>query len=179
MIDIYAKIMCLLKINITPYIYILIFLVGFQGAQAQDQTLQIKLNSTENQDLLSLEKSMKIAAEKDTLDQEVNSFVKKIELMGYLSSRLDSLVNKDSLWIAYIDPGSRVNYINIHYHQIPETILSQKELKPYSEELTDKTIRIPFSELSKFMQSLVDLFEAKGNSFVQFSLDDIELTTPC
>ncbi len=176
MIDIYAKIMCLLKINITPYIYILIFLVGFQGAQAQDQTLQIKLNSTENQDLLSLEKSMKIAAEKDTLDQEVNSFVKKIELMGYLSSRLDSLVNKDSLWIAYIDPGSRVNYINIHYHQIPETILSQKELKPYSEELTDKTIRIPFSELSEFMQSLVDLFEAKGNSFVQFSLDDIELT---
>lgn len=175
MIDIYAKILCLLKVNITPYIYILIFLAGFQGAQAQDQTLQIKLNSAENQDLLSLEKSTKITAEKEALDQEINSFVKKIELMGYLSSRLDSLVNKDSLWIAYIDPGMRVNHININYNQIPQTILSQKELKLYAKELTDKTIRIPFSELSMFMQSLVDLFEAKGNSFVQFSLEDIEL----
>lgn len=175
MIDIYAKILCLLKVNITPYIYILIFLAGFQGAQAQDQILQIKLNSAENQDLLSLEKTTKITAEKEALDQEINSFVKKIELMGYLSSRLDSLVNKDSLWIAYIDPGMRVNHININYNQIPQTILSQKELKLYAKELTDKTIRIPFSELSMFMQSLVDLFEAKGNSFVQFSLEDIEL----
>ena len=175
MIDIYAKISCLLKVNITPYIYILIFLAGFQGARAQDQILQIKLNSAENQDLLSLEKSTKITAEKEALDQEINSFVKKIELMGYLSSRLDSLVNKDSLWIAYIDPGMRVNHININYNQIPQTILSQKELKLYTKELTDKTIRIPFSELSMFMQSLVDLFEAKGNSFVQFSLEDIEL----
>lgn len=175
MIDIYAKIVCLLKVNFTPYIYILIFLVGFEGVQAQDQTLQIKLNSEEKEQLLSLEKSIKIRAEKDTLEHEINSFVKKIEFMGYLNSQLDSLVHADSVWIAYIDPGSRVNYINIHYDQIPQTILSQKELKLYTQELTDKTVRIAFSELSEFMQSLVDMFEAKGNSFVEFSLKDIEL----
>ncbi|MGB5323177.1 POTRA domain-containing protein [Lutimonas sp.] len=164
-----------MKLNFTPYIYILIFLIGFQVIQAQDQTLQIVLNSEEKQDLLSLEKSPKKIAEKDAIDHEINSFVQKIELMGYLGSRLDSLVHRDSLWIAYIDPGSRVESIYIDYHQVPQAILTQKELKRYSNELTDTKILIPFSELSDFMQSLVDLFEKKGNSFVQFSLEQIEL----
>lgn len=176
MTDIYAKILCLLKPDVTPYIYILIFLIGLQGAQAQGQTLKIILNPQENDVLRSLETYTKDIASKDALDQALDTFIKKIELKGFLGSRLDSLTNTNSLWIAYIDPGSRVSHITIDYHQIPQTILSQNELKTYAKELTGTKIRIPFSELSGFMQSLVDLFEAKGNSFVQFTLRDIELT---
>lgn len=175
MTDIYVKIMCLLKLNFTPYIYILIFLIGFQVIQAQDQSVQFILNSEEKQDLLSLEKSPKKITNKEAIDDEINSFVKKIELMGYLSSRLDSLVLRDSLWIAYINPGSRVKSIYIDYDQIPQNILTQKELKRYSNEFSDTKMLIAFSELGDFMQSLVDLFEKKGNSFVQFSLEHIEL----
>lgn len=165
-----------MKPDVTPYIYILIFLIGLQVAQAQGQTLKIILDPQENDVLRSLETYTRDIASKDALDQVLESFIKKIEVKGFLSSRLDSLVNTDSLWIAYIDPGSRVSHITIDYQQIPQTILSRNELKPYAKELAGTKIRIPFSELSGFMQSLVDLFEAKGNSFVQFTLRDIELT---
>ena len=53
--------------------------------------------------------------------------------------------------------------------------MSAKELRSYAKEVTDQTIRLPFSALHDFLQALVDLFEAKGNSFVQFSLRNIQL----
>ena len=175
MTDIYLKNLHLLKLEYTPYIYILIFLLGFNVVQGQDQKLEIRLNSPEKQDLISLKKYKKEIADKDAVDKEVNSFMTRLELLGYLNSKLDSLIHTDSLYTAYVDPGNKVDYINISYNQTSSSPLSQKELKPYAEELTDSKIRIPFSELSQFMQSLVDLFEAKGNSFVQFSLTDIAL----
>ncbi len=175
MTDIYVKIWPLLKFKFTPYIYILIFLLGINGLLAQEQKLEIRVNSEDTKDLLTLKNYRRDIAAVDSLNKEINSFIKHIESMGYLSSRLDSMVSRDSLWIAYIDPGAQVKHINIFYDQIPKTLLSQKELKPYAKEITDKKIRLPFSELSQFMQSLVNLFEAKGNSFVQFYLQDIEL----
>lgn len=174
--DIYPKNLHLLKLEYTPYIYILIFLLGFNVVQAQDQKLEIRIISTENQDLISLKNHKKDLADKDAVAKEINSFITRLELLGYLNSKLDSLINTDSLYTAYVDPGTKVNYINIDYNQKLPSPLTQKDLKPYAEELTESTIRIPFSELSQFMQSLVDLFEAKGNSFVQFSLKDIELS---
>ena len=99
----------------------------------------------------------------------------KLEQLGYLNSKLDSLIYSDSLFTAHVNPGNKVDYINIDYNQTFPSQLTQKELKPYVKEITESKIRIPFSELSQFMQSLVDIFEAKGNSFVQFSLADINL----
>ena len=173
--DIYPKNLRLLKLEYTPYIYILIFLLGFNVVQAQDHKLEIRLNSPENQDLISLKNYKKNIVDKDAVDNEINSFMTKLELLGYLNSKLDSLINVDSIQTAYVDPGAKVDYININYKQTSPAQLTQKELKPYAKELTESKIRIPFSELSQFMQSLVDLFEAKGNSFVQFSLTDIDL----
>ena len=173
--DIYPRNLHLLKLEYTPYIYTLIFLLGFNAVQAQNKKLEIRLNSSENKDLISLKDYKKDIADESYIDEEVNSFMTKLELFGYLNSKLDSLIKVDSLYTAYVDSGTKVKYVNIDYNQISPSLLTQKELKPYAKELTESRIRIPFSELSQFMQSLVDLFETKGNSFVQFSLKDIYL----
>ena len=99
--------------------------------QGQDQKLEIRLNSPEKQDLISLKKYKKEIADKDAVDKEVNSFMTRLELLGYLNSKLDSLIHTDSLYTAYVDPGNKVDYINISYNQTSSSPLSQKELKPY------------------------------------------------
>ena len=164
-----------MKLEYTPYIYILIFLFGFNVVQAQNQKLEIRLNSPEKQHPISLKNYKKNIANKDSIEKEIISFMTKLELLGYLNSKLDSLIHSDSLFTAHVNPGNKVDYINIDYNQTFPSQLTQKELKPYVKEITESKIRIPFSELSQFMQSLVDIFEAKGNSFVQFSLADINL----
>lgn len=153
----------------------LFFILVFNTLKAQNQKLEIRLNLRENQDPISKKLYIRNGLRKDSIPKEINAYRSKIELFGYLNSKLDSLTRKDSLWVAYIDPGIRIKYINIDYSYISKTILTKKELNPFSKELTDTKIRIPFSEVGQFMESLVDLFEVKGNSFVQFSLKDIAL----
>ena len=164
-----------MRLKFTPYIYILFFILAFNSLQAQNQKLEIRLNLSENQDPISKQKYNRTGLVRDSIAKEISAYQKKIELLGFLNSSLDSITNKDSLWVAYIYPGKQTTYLNIDYSQISQSRLTEKELKQLSKELTDNKIRIPFSEVSDFMQSLVDLFEEKGNSFVQFSLKDIAL----
>lgn len=164
-----------MKLKFTPYIYILIFILGSSSLYAQHHKLEIRLNDSENKTFISKNNYRKEGLLKDSISHEIDAYVKNIELLGYLSPRLDSLTNKDSIWTAYIYPGDQTKYLRIDYRQVSKSGITEKELKLFGEIMTDTKIRIPFSEVSNFMQSLVDLFEAKGNSFVQFSLKDISL----
>lgn len=106
---------------------------------------------------------------------ELNSYLKQIELKGYLNTRIDSVVQSDSIYTAYLNPGEQLEYINIYYGHISRLVLNEKELNSISKEADSSRIRIPFTEIPAFMNALVALFENKGNSFVQVSLEQIEL----
>ena len=148
---------------------------GIKGLDAQNYKLEINIDSKNNQNKNAPKNTIVESVPEDSIYKELLSFVEKIELKGYLNSSLDSLIKTDSIAIAYLNPGKQTQFINIYYDHIPKTLLIKNDIKFYADVINETYVRILFSDLGLFMESLVDLFEEKGNSFVQFSLQDIEL----
>ena len=148
---------------------------GIKGLDAQNYKLEINIDSKNNQNKNAPKNTIVESVPEDSIYKELSSFVEKIELKGYLNSSLDSLIKTDSIAIAYLNPGKQTQFINIYYDHIPKTLLIKNDIKFYADVINETYVRILFSDLGLFMESLVDLFEEKGNSFVQFSLQDIEL----
>lgn len=117
------------------------------------------------------------AVDQDSISKILVAYKKSLALEGYLSPMIDSIVSGDSLNVAYISPGEKVEMINIYHAQLAKSyhLTIKKELKTLIKDFNDSIIKIPFKELPDLMNSLVDLYEGKGNSFVQFNLVNIEL----
>ncbi len=175
MTDIYAQIPRLLSRKFIPYIYILFFCIQISGVLAQNFKLEIKARSNQGKEQVGTLDFKKNISMKDSVSFELESYLSQIELKGYLNANIDSVVQSDSVYTVYLNPGEQLEYINIYYGHISKLLPNQKVLKSFSKEVDSSRIRIPFSEISNFMDSLVALFENKGNSFVLLSLEHIEL----
>ncbi|UCE92930.1 MAG: hypothetical protein JSV73_08890, partial [Flavobacteriaceae bacterium] len=161
--------------KLTPYIYILFFCITVNQVFSQDKKLEIRINETDETGLDELKEEKLVLPHKDSVYQVLDRFKKRMALAGYLSPATDSIITRDSIIFAYISPGAKVEIINIDFSEITRSILLEKDLKPLLKGSRDSVISIPFGELPEFMNSLVDLFELRGNSFVQFNLKNIEL----
>lgn len=173
--DIYLQILALLKQTFTPYIYILFFWASISSALAQNYTLDIRTEFQASQVTFDLEKVSKDIFSVDSVDVSLSNHIDKLQLRGYLEVSVDSLIKSDSLCIAYLNPGKRVTTIKVYYNHIPKEVLKEKDLKPYVTEINASYFLIPFLEIPNFMNSLVTVFENKGDSFVKLSLENIEL----
>lgn len=173
--DIYRQIQRLLNSKFTPYIYILFFFVQVSCVLAQGYKLEIRTNPNDPEEFARPLAFQKNIITKDSVAVELNSYLKQIELKGYLNATIDSVVQTDSVYTAFLDPGEKLEFINIYYGHISKLLLSEKDLNSISKEVDSSRIRIPFTEIPAFMNALVSLFENKGNSFVMASLEQIEL----
>ena len=165
----------LLKHTCTPYIYILLFIVQISGALAQNYELDIRTGFKDSQITFDLEKVTVDILSIDSVDVELSKHIDKLQLRGYLEVRLDSLIKTDSICLAYLSPGKRSKFIKVYYDHISKDALKEKDLKPFVTEINASYFIIPFIEIPNFMNSLVTLFENKGDSFVQLSLENINL----
>ena len=161
--------------KLTPYIYILFFSITVNQVFSQDKKLEIRINKTDETGFDELKEEKLVLPHKDSVYQVLDRFKKRMALAGYLSPATDSIITRDSIIFAYISPGAKVEIINIDFSEITRSILLEKDLKPLLKGSRDSIISIPFGELPEFMNSLVNLFELRGNSFVQFNLKNIEL----
>ncbi|WKK66784.1 POTRA domain-containing protein [Lutimonas zeaxanthinifaciens] len=161
--------------KLTPYIYILFFCASVNLVFSQDKRLQIVINETEITDLNILKEESFNAIDQDSVQQILQAYKYKMALQGYLRPAIDSIIPRDSLISAYISPGKKVEVINIDFTELSRSELLEKELRALIKNPYDSLIRIPVKELPDLMNSLVDLFESKGNSFVHIRLDHIEL----
>lgn len=160
---------------LTPYIYIVIFLLPFSGILAQQNKLEIKFNSkTPSAQISNLQSSFS-GKTKDSVGVALKNVLQRMEQMGFLSARVDSIIKADSLETAYISTGEQVKSLLISYAHIPELLKYQKELKRIAPQTDDDHILIDFSDLPDFMDSLVQLIENNGHTFVKIYLDPIEL----
>ena len=175
LIDIYLKILALLKQTFTPYIYILFFLIQIPGAFAQNYKLDIRTGFQESQATFDLDKVKKDILSIDSIDVELSNHIDKLQLRGYLEVRVDSLIKSDSVCVAYLSPGKRLEFIKVFYDHISKDNLKEKDLKPFVSEINASYFLIPFVEIPNFMNSVVTVFESKGDSFVKLSLDKINL----
>lgn len=175
LIDIYLQILALLKYRFTPYIYILFFLTQTSGLLAQSYELMISTEFQEGQAIFDLEKVKKDIISIDSVDAELSNYIGKLQLRGYLEVSVDSLIKSDSLCIAYINPGNKLESIKVFYDHIPKQVLKENDLKPFVKEINETYFLIPFIDIPNFMNSLVTVFENKGDSFVQLSFENIKL----
>ena len=164
-----------MKYKFTPYIYILFFLTQISGVLAQNYELDIRTSFQDDQVTFDMEKVTSDIISIDSIDAELSTHIDKLQLKGYLEVRIDSLIKSDSLCIAFLNPGKRLSSVKVYYDHIPEQVLKEKDLKPFVSEINATYFIIPFVEIPDFMNSLVNLFENKGDSFVQLSLENIKL----
>ncbi len=164
-----------MKYKFTPYIYILFFFTQISAAIAQNYKLDIRTGFTNTQPTFDLEKIQKDIISADSINLELSNHIYKLQLRGYLQVSIDSLNKSDSACVAFLSPGERLESVKIFYDHISKAILNEKDLKPFTNEINESYFIIPFIEIPKLMESLVAVFEAKGDSFVQISLQNISL----
>ena len=145
------------------------------GLHAQNYELDIRTSFNSGQATFGLENIQKDVISTDSINNELSNHINKLQLRGYLQISIDSLIKNDSICIAYLNPGKQFKSVRILYHHIPKEVLSEKDLKPFTKEINHNYFIIPFIEIPKLMNSLVDIFENKGDSFVRLSLENIKL----
>lgn len=154
----------------TPYIYIVIFLCNFSQLNAQGFTLKISVkDSLENpiiKDLKFLKKHQTI----QSVFTEVDSLQSKLERFGYFNNRLDSLINKDSIYTAYFFLGNSTKRIRVFYDS---RMLSKKDVFRYAKKVTSEYFEIGIEEVPEVLNQFVGFFEVQGKSFTSINLKDI------
>ncbi|MCA0931006.1 hypothetical protein LCM02_01005 [Lutimonas saemankumensis] len=161
--------------KVTPYIYILFFFIAVNHVSSQQKSLQIIINQTETADLNGPKDELLKPIDQDSVLQFLMDYKKRLALEGYLSPFTDSIIPKDSLITAYISPGTKVEMVNIDHSGLSKSIQFKKDLKLLAKQYNDSLIRIHVKEIPDLMNSLVGIFEARGNSFVELRLEDIEI----
>ena len=98
------------------------------------------------------------------LEQELDTVSSKLERMGFLQARLDSVIENDSLFTASYHLGERTTTIRLSYPPSIEALLGRSE-----EDL-------PFDRLEQHLQELADRLEEQGRSFSAVRLSDIRIS---
>jgi len=164
-----------LKAPVTPYIYILFFLLKIYSLHAQEFQLENLCKYEKNNKIINGLSYQKNHSSENSVLKEIDSILVKLEYKGYMNASLDTIYINDSIYKAHYIIGDQTKKLRIYYQSLSEEIVSKIELRQISEKLTDEYFEIPFSEVPSTLQLIVDDFEQDGNTFVKVSLQNIRL----
>jgi len=164
-----------LKAPVTPYIYILFFLLKIYSLHAQEFQLENLCKYEKNNKIINGLSYQKNHSSENSVLKEIDSILVKLEYKGYMNASLDTIYINDSIYKAHYIIGDQTKKLRIYYQSLSEEIVSKIELRQISEKLTDEYFEIPFSEIPSTLQLIVDDFEQDGNTFVKVSLQNIRL----
>ena len=164
-----------MKVNFTPYIYIVFFLLKISSCYAQEFQLKAISKNKENNKTFNELVYEKNHPSKKSIALETDSILIQLEHKGFLSVSLDTLLHIKQEYTAQFILGTQTKWLKIYYNNIPYKILNKKTLEQVSVNVKDNYFEIPFSDISNSLQFIADNFEENGNSFVKISLDHIYL----
>ena len=133
---------------------------------AQDLKLTIQANQETEQEVLNHIIFKDIQPSPETLHFEIDSILSKLEIKGYLNTRLDTIVILDTLYTAYFSMGKKLDHIKIYYDHIATFLLNEKDLNPIARKITPSYFEILFQDIQPSMQYLADLFEKKKETLL-------------
>ena len=160
-----------LKLQNTPYIYILIFLLNFQYINSQRYELKISINDSIKKSTLEKLTLKKKKYKILEIDSTIDSLQLEFEKIGYFNNRLDSLVNKDSVYVAYFFLGKHFKKIRVFYDN---KLIDRKDLFELSKNISKDYFEIQIDKLPNIMNQLIGHFEKQGKSFTKASLSEIK-----
>lgn len=153
----------------TPYIYIVIFVWNFFQVNAQNFTLKISTKDSINSSIIQ---SLKFHEKHQTIENvflEIDSLKNKLEKIGYLNNKLDSITNIDSIYTAHFFLGKSTKRVRIFYNN---KIIPEKDLFRFIRNIKKDYFEINIEEVPNVLNQLVSLFESQGKAFTQVQLRD-------
>ena len=161
-----------LKQFFTPYIYILLFLTNFQLLFSQEFQLEVLTKDSITNLVVKQLNFKRNYQDIQQLFLEVDSLQLKFELLGYLNNRLDSLVERDSLYTAHFNLGKSTKAIRIFYDS---GIIAEKTIGSFAKKVTDQYVETNIANLPTLMHQFVSHFENQGKSFTRIFLSNIAI----
>ncbi len=156
-------------------LYVLLLLLSTLLPQVgAGQTLRLKIDGTSDAqnktiDSVGYQKSF---VNFSKLEKEKNSFSKHLINIGYLNLTEISFKNfGDSLFVSHLDLGKRFRQLKVFYNK---DLLDQSFLRQYSKNVTETFFVIPVENSEIVLNAISRHYEAKGFSFAQVQLKNIE-----
>ncbi|WP_156772450.1 BamA/TamA family outer membrane protein [Urechidicola croceus] len=156
--------------KITPYIYILLFLFSYQYFYSQNLTLTITSEESNNIEILNGINFQESHKNEKSLYNELDSITKKLHLIGFINSHIDSIIKKDSIFNAKFNLGKNFETIKISFDK---NSIDQNYLKKIIPNLTEDSFTIKIYDVPKTLNAILNEFEKSGNSFTEIFLDNI------
>lgn len=154
----------------TPYIYILIFLVVPIEFSAQILTLEISTKDSVHSQLLKDFQFKKKHSTEASLQQSIDSIIRKFESFGFLNAQLDSVVKTDNIRTIVIDLNTKIDTIRVYYDSKE---LKQKVLPKYMRDLQYNYFDVEPEQLSQTLKAIASAYESEGRSFTGVYLTNI------
>jgi outer membrane protein assembly factor BamA len=142
---------------------------------AQEFLLENFAENDTNNKIIKSVSFQNIHSSENSVLNEIDSILIRLEYKGYLNANLDTIFISDSIYKAQYVLGIQTKSLKVYYQNLPEIIFSKNKLQQISTIITDQYFEIPFSEIPNTLQFIVDNFEKYGNTFVQVSLQNIHL----
>ncbi|MES2760901.1 MAG: hypothetical protein V4677_01795 [Bacteroidota bacterium] len=107
---------------------------------------------------------------KEFVEKEANKIYISLIDEGYISASIDSMINNGFNYTAYISAGKKYKWVNLRYAKKDQAIVSKLG---YNERFFSKR-PFRFSELSKFMEKIINYYENNGYPFASATLDSLQ-----
>ncbi len=163
-----------MKHFLTPYICILYFCCYFSALHSQNLTLKISAKDTVNNTLLQSLKFQTNHTTTKSLFFQIDSLKLRFEKMGFLNNRLDTVLQKDSIFNARFTLGNSTKTMRVFYNknEVSETLIQS-----LSQDITKDYFDVELDAVSRVMTSIVSSLEQKGNAFSEAYLTNISVKT--
>ena len=152
----------------TPYIYVLLLLLSFEGVFAQEFTL--KITSKKKTEILVLNKIEYKKTHKDTtaLNLEIFRISDYLKKIGYFTNTVDSLSKINKEHIVFFNLGKKIE----------SSIIKIKEEYKYhfkDRNFKNSTVTIPVKELKNTLLKISKNLDNEGKSFSKVQLKNITI----
>jgi hypothetical protein len=138
----------------------------------QDVQLSIKFSDSSKLNKTNPLHYKKKHKNKVSVYSEIDSFLKQLDSIGYINSKINTVIQKDDLYNTYLHLGSQIKSITINYKDI--TLSEIDEItKKYTITITDNHFTIPFDKIAITLQNIANYFESSGRSFTNIRLKNI------
>ncbi len=159
-----------MKLFLTPYIYILFFCSYFSALHSQNLTLKISAKDTLNNSYLKALKYQENHPNEKHLFLQIDSLKFRLEKLGFLNNRLDTVIKKDTIYNAYFTLGNSTKMMRVHYDI---KIVSKDVLQSISKEINSSYFDLELNSVPRALNHIVSSFEKKGDAFAEVNLTNI------
>ncbi len=159
-----------MKLFLTPYIYILFFCSYFSALHSQNLTLKISAKDTLNNSYLKALKYQENHPSEKHLFLQIDSLKFRLEKLGFLNNRLDTVIKKDTIYNAYFTLGNSTKIMRVYYDT---KIVSKDVLQSISKEINSSYFDLELNSVPRALNHIVSSFEKKGDAFAEVNLTNI------